>query len=192
MRIGSAYTASVVILFCVAVGIAGYAAYRVFAPPSPPPEQEAMPVIGKFTAVSPPLPAPALTYTDRNGAEKRLADLNGRWVLVNLWATWCAPCIKEMPSLDRLEAKLGTALTVVAISEDRGGAKTVDPFLAAHPVTSLAIGLDPPGHFVSAFHVEGLPTSLLIDSKGTVVAKLEGAADWDSEPTVDALRRYMR
>jgi len=192
MRIGSAYTASVVVLLCVAVGIAGYVAYRVFTPPSPPPERQEMPVIGKFTAVSPPLPAPAAPYRGRDGAEKHLADFRGHWALVNLWATWCAPCIKEMPSLDRMTAKFGPTLDVVAISEDRNGAKSVDPFLAAHPVTSLAIGLDQKGDLTSALHIEGLPTSLLIDPKGQIVAKLEGAADWDSAATLTTLHGLMR
>jgi thiol-disulfide isomerase/thioredoxin len=188
MRIGSAYTASVVVLFCVAVGIAGYVAYRVYTPASPPQERQEMPVIGKFTAVSPPLPAPAAAYQGRDGTEKHLADFHGHWVLVNLWATWCAPCIKEMPSLDRMKAKLGPTLDVVAISEDRNGAKSVDPFLAAHPVKSLAIGLDQKGGLTSALHIEGLPTSLLIDPQGQIIAKLEGAADWDSGTTLATVR----
>ena len=190
MRIGSAYTASVVVLFCVAVGIAGYVAYRTFTPVSRPKEPP-MPMIGKFTAVSPPLPAPALAFTGRDGAERRLADFAGHWVLVNLWATWCAPCIKEMPSLDRMQAKLGPSLDVLAISEDRNGTKAVDPFLAAHAVKSLAIGLDPTGKIASALHVEGLPTSLLIDPHGLLVAKLEGAAEWDEGPTLATLREFI-
>jgi thiol-disulfide isomerase/thioredoxin len=190
MRIGSTHTASVIIVICAAVGIAGYVAYRTFNPASPPQERQ-MPVIGKFTAVSPPLPAPGVAYLGRDGKDRRLADLRGRWLLVNLWATWCAPCIKEMPSLGRLQTELGTALTVVAISEDRSGAKAVEPFLAAHAIGSPAIGLDPSGGMVGALHVEGLPTSLLIDPQGRIVAKLEGAAEWDSGPTLAALKGLM-
>jgi thiol-disulfide isomerase/thioredoxin len=190
MRIGSTHTASVVIVICAAVGIAGYVAYRTLNAASPPQEQQ-MPVIGEFTPVSPPLPAPGVAYQGRDGTARHLAEFRGHWLLVNLWATWCAPCIKEMPSLGRLQAKLGTALTVVAISEDRNGAKAVEPFLATHAIASPAIGLDPSSGMVGALHVEGLPTSLLIDPQGRIVAKLEGAAEWDEGPTLARLREIM-
>jgi thiol-disulfide isomerase/thioredoxin len=191
MRIGSTLTASIVVVICVAVGIAGYVIFRTNTPAAPP-QQQQMPVIGKFTPVSPKLPAPALAYLGRDGAEKHLGDLRGHWVLVNLWATWCAPCVKEMPSLDRLQDKLGAGLTVVAISEDRKGAKSVDPFLAEKvTLKSLTVGLDPPGKITGALHVEGLPTSFLIDPQGDIVAKLEGATIWDEGPTLATLRRMM-
>ncbi len=102
---------------------------------------------------------PPWRIADATARKSTLPISHGHWVLVNLWATWCAPCIKEMPSLDRTKAKFGPALDVVAISEDRNGLKSVDPFLAAHPVTSLAIGLDQKGGLTSAMHIEGLPTS---------------------------------
>ena len=78
--------------------------------------------IGDFTPVSPPRPAPALSFTSRAGEPRHLADFRGKVLLVNLWATWCGPCVREMPSLERLQAALGDRLTVLAISEDRGGA----------------------------------------------------------------------
>ncbi len=150
-----------------------------------------MPVLGKFTVVSPPLPVPALGYMARDGAAKQLANFKGHWLLLNLWATWCAPCIKEMPSLDRMQARLGSVVDVVAISEDRGGVTAVDRFLADHAVKSLAIGLDQTGRIASALHVEGLPTTFLIDPQGSVVARLEGAATWDIGPTLATLRGLM-
>jgi thiol-disulfide isomerase/thioredoxin len=179
-----------IVLLCVAVGIVGFAADRSLTHPPPLPAPPT-PVLGKFTVVSPPLPAPALGYLARDGTAKQLADFKGRWLLLNLWATWCAPCIKEMPSLDRMQARLGSGVDVVAISEDRGGVTAVDRFLADHAVKSLAIGLDQTGRIASALHVDGLPTSFLIDPQGRVVAKLEGAATWDIGPTLATLRGLM-
>ena len=179
-----------IVLLCVAGGLIGYAANRSLTP-APPPEAPPMPVLGKFTVVSPPLPAPALGFVARDGTAKRLADFKGDWLLVNLWATWCAPCIKEMPSLDRMQAGLGAAVDVVAISEDRGGSAAVDRFLADHAVKTLTIGLDRTGSIANALHVEGLPTSFLVDPQGRIVAKLEGAAAWDDGPTLATLRGLM-
>jgi thiol-disulfide isomerase/thioredoxin len=179
-----------ILVLCIAAGIIGYVADRSFTPP-PPQDVPPMPVLGKFTLVSPPRPAPALGYVTRDGTAKQLADFKGHWLLVNLWATWCAPCIKEMPSLDRMKARLGAAVEVVAISEDRGGATAVDRFLSDHAVNSLAIGLDHTGGIASALHVEGLPTSFLIDPQGRIVARLEGAAAWDIGPTLATLRGLM-
>src|SRR5689334_18918012 len=71
--------------------------------------------LGQFTPLDPPRPAPALSFTERDGTPRQLADFRGHWVLINLWATWCGPCIEEMPSLGRLHAALGDHLTIVAI-----------------------------------------------------------------------------
>jgi thiol-disulfide isomerase/thioredoxin len=179
-----------IVLLCIAAAIIGYVADRSLTP-SPPPEAPPMPVLGKFTMVSPPLPAPALGYIAHNGTAKQLADFKGHWLLVNLWATWCAPCIKEMPSLERMQAKLGDSVDVLAISEDRGGVTAVDRFLADHSVKSLAIGLDQAGRIANALRVEGLPTSFLIDPQGRIVARLEGAAAWDIGPTMATLQELM-
>jgi thiol-disulfide isomerase/thioredoxin len=190
MRIRLTHTASIVVVIVIAVGIAGYVLFHPATPP-PRPEGQQVTAIGKFTPVSPPLPAPGAAYQARDGAAKSLRDLAGHWVLVNLWATWCAPCIKEMPSLDRMQAKLGSALDVVAVSEDRNGAKAVDPFLAKLPVKKLTIALDPTNALTNALHVEGLPTSLLIDPKGDIVAKLEGGAEWDRGRTLAKLKELI-
>jgi len=189
MRIGLTHVA-VTIVVCVAVGIAGYFAFRT--PPQPAPLQRQQEVaVGKFIAVSPPRPAPALSFTGRDGKKKALADFRGRWLLVNLWATWCAPCIKEMPSLDRMQAEFGSTLDVIAISEDRNGAKAVEPFIATLKVKSLPLGLDPAGEVAGALHVQGLPTTFLIDPQGRIVAQLEGAAEWDGDRMLATLKGLM-
>jgi thiol-disulfide isomerase/thioredoxin len=147
--------------------------------------------LGQFTPLDPPRPAPALTFTGRDGTPRSLADFRGRWVLVNLWATWCAPCVREMPSLDRLQAALGTRLAIVAISEDRGAAPVVDPFLEKLGLKQLAIYLDPKGAAGQALKARGLPTSVLIDGEGRMVGMLEGAAEWDSPKMRATLERYL-
>ena len=150
------------------------------------------PALGQFTPLDPPRPAPELSFAARDGSPLRLADFRGRWVLVNLWATWCAPCVREMPSLDRLQAKLGKRLAILAISEDRGGANVVDPFLQKLALQALGIYLDPKGRVGQELEVRGLPTSVLVDGEGRLRARLEGAADWDSPEMLAKLERYLR
>jgi thiol-disulfide isomerase/thioredoxin len=147
--------------------------------------------LGQFTALTAPLPAPALVFTTRDGVQKQLADFKGKLVLVNLWATWCAPCVEEMPSLDRLQAKLGDKLTILAISEDRQGEKVVSPFLAKIGIQHLAIFLDPKSAATNEFGAQGLPTSYLIARDGTIIGKEEGGATWDSGEMIAKLQPYL-
>jgi thiol-disulfide isomerase/thioredoxin len=148
--------------------------------------------LGEFTPLDRPRPAPELGFATRDGRAVRLADFRGRFVLVNLWATWCAPCVREMPSLDRLQARLGDRLTVLAISEDRGAGHVVAPFLEKLGLSRLAVYLDPSDAAQEAFAVRGLPTSFLIDRDGRILASLEGAAEWDSPAMLQRLERYLR
>src|SRR6266404_9962634 len=87
--------------------------------------------LGEFIPESAPQPAPETGFTDALGKPVSFADFKGKPVVVNLWATWCKPCLKEMPSLERLQAALDDKLTVAAVSEDHGGAGRVGPFVAA-------------------------------------------------------------
>ena len=160
-------------------------------PPPPAADTAATSKLGQFTALDPPLPAPALAFETRKGTVAHLADFRGQFVLLNLWATWCVPCIEEMPSLDRLQAKLGKRLRVLAVSQDRRGAAAVDPFLAQHDIKNLTVGLDPKNAAVAAFHVEGLPTSFLISRKGMILGSLIGSADWDAPKMLAVLDRYL-
>ncbi len=136
--------------------------------------------LGEFVPSSQPYPAPAISLADTTGQSIELSELQGKLVIVNLWATWCEPCLREMPSLERLQSRLGERIAVLAVAEDRGGNKTVEPFIAKLGLKSVKIYIDPKSEAGHAFGVRGLPTSFLIDREGKVLGRVEGAAEWDS------------
>ena len=138
----------------------------------------------------PARPLPALRFTDAGGAAKSVGDFRGQGVVMNFWATWCGPCVEEMPSLDRLATALqGDGITVLPLSSDRGGAAQVKGFYAAHGVRNLAIWLDPQGVAGRQLGLRGLPTTIILDRQGQEVARLEGAAAWDAPEKLAAIRR---
>ena len=147
--------------------------------------------LGQFVPSSPPRPAPQIGFTDPDGKAVSLGDFAGKLVLVNLWATWCAPCRREMPSLDRLQTRLGDKITVLAISEDMGGSKAVAPFVAHLGLKALKTYLDPKNAVDQAFKVDGLPTSLLIDRQGRVLGRVEGEAEWDSPKMLAVIEPFL-
>ena len=146
---------------------------------------------GEFIPASPPQPAPEVSFTDLKGNWVALADFKGKLVLVNLWATWCQPCLKEMPSLEKLQTDQADKLTVAAISEDRGGNQVVEPFVAKLGLDKVKIYLDPKSAVGHAFSVRGLPTTLVIDAEGRLIGRVEGAAEWDSAKMAAALQPFL-
>lgn len=140
----------------------------------------------------PPVPIPAVAFTDGDGKPLNLADKRGKVVLLNIWATWCPPCVREMPSLDRLQARFGGSdFEVVAVSEDRGGAAIVSAFYKRLGLTSLAQYLDPDSSVSRAFNVLGLPTTILIDRDGNEVGRVAGPVEWDSDAAGALVRHYI-
>ena len=126
-------------------------------------------------------PVADLAFSDESGAAKLLSNWRGKVVLVNLWATWCGPCRKEMPALARLQSKLGGAdFEVVAISIDRKGAPASAAFLAEAGATALKLYIDPSTKSLGAVQAIGLPATLLIDREGREIGRLLGPAEWDS------------
>jgi thiol-disulfide isomerase/thioredoxin len=151
------------------------------------------PFARNFTFSDPAVPAPSADFQTLDGAATALADFRGQVLLVNFWATWCVPCVKEMPALERLHLALADeGLAVLAISQDRGGAAVVTPFLARLDLQHLPVYLDAKGVLARAFALKGLPTTFVIGRDGRVLAGLVGPAEWDSPEALEFLRHYLR
>jgi thiol-disulfide isomerase/thioredoxin len=145
----------------------------------------------RFVAITPPKALPPFLFEDGNGQSLRLADFHGHPVLLNLWATWCGPCVEEMPSLDALQNALrGKGLAVIALNEDRDG-DAAAVFFKRHGIRSLSVYTDPSGHVPSALHAHGLPMSFLIDAEGQEIGYVEGDVDWSSPDTMAAIRSRL-
>jgi thiol-disulfide isomerase/thioredoxin len=148
--------------------------------------------MGDFIRFTPPKPVPALDITDGTGRAIDLASFRGRVVLLNLWATWCSPCVREMPTLDRLQSALGAeGFEVVALSLDRKGRDVVAPFYERLGLDNLRM------YFATTaatriLGANGLPTSYLIDRRGRLVGHLVGTAEWDSPAAKALIRHVMR
>ena len=124
--------------------------------------------------------APATVFSDGEGRRVVLGDFKGKVVLVNFWATWCAPCREEMPALDRLQEKLGGPdFQVVALAVDRGGASAIRRFYEQVGVKQLPIYVDTSGASLREAAAPGLPTTILLDRGGREVARFVGQAEWD-------------
>jgi thiol-disulfide isomerase/thioredoxin len=135
---------------------------------------------------------PEATFQDATGKERTLADWRGKVLLLNLWATWCLPCRKEMPSLDRLQKALGSdKFAVVAVSVDRKGLDASRKFLEETEVKSLGLYVDPATRMTSTFKVVGLPATLLINAEGREIGRLLGPAEWDSEEAKQLIRAAL-
>ena len=138
----------------------------------------------------PPAALGDVRFTDAKGKAVTLADKRGRVVLMNFWATWCSPCVREMPSLDRLQAQFDKSVfEVVLISEDRDPA-VIEPFLKRLGLANMAAYHDPRSRLSRQLAVRGLPTTLLIDRSGYEVGRVVGSAEWDSPEALELIRRY--
>jgi thiol-disulfide isomerase/thioredoxin len=136
--------------------------------------------LARFTLAKEPKPLPELAFSDAEDKPIKLADYTGRTVLLNFWATWCAPCVKEMPSLDRLQAEMGKdRFVVLPLSLDGPSKPKVAPFYADRKLANLGIYFDKGKKAMGALDISVLPTSILVDSQGREIGRLEGDADWD-------------
>lgn len=148
--------------------------------------------IKAFTFAKGRPPAPDVALVDADGKAVPLSTYQGRVVLLNFWATWCAPCLREMPALDRLQAALGGKdFKVVTASVDRGGASVAGPWLKGKGLKNLPVILDPKNKLFRALGGVGMPTTWLLDRKGRIIGKLEGAAEWDSPEAKEFLRTVI-
>lgn len=139
------------------------------------------PVTGRLDRSHAGTPAPSFTFQDENGQPTSMAAFRGKPTLVNLWATWCAPCIVEMPSLDALAEREGDALNIVALSQDLDGREQVTRFFGQRDFRHLEANLDPEMRFMTEMRLDTLPTTILYDSEGREVWRMVGMAEWESE-----------
>ncbi|SNT72947.1 TlpA disulfide reductase family protein [Paracoccus seriniphilus] len=137
--------------------------------------------------------APAVSelgFTDPDGGEHFLADYRGKVVLLNFWATWCAPCREEMPSLEKLQAEMGgDDFAVVPVATGRNAPDKITKFFDETGVQNLPVLLDPKQQLAREMGVLGLPVTILIDREGHEVARLLGDADWAGEPAKEVIRQ---
>lgn len=138
--------------------------------------------LDKLVVAETPAPVAQTEFTDRDGAAHTLADWQGKVVMLNFWATWCAPCREEMPALDRLQAELGgDDFEVVTIATGRNAVDRIDAFFEEVGVETLPVLLDPRQQVARDMGVVGLPVTVLIDREGREVARYLGDAEWDSD-----------
>ena len=139
-----------------------------------------------------PRDLPEIHFADADKGELTLAEFRGKVVLLNIWATWCVPCRKEMPALDRLQGLLGgDDFVVVPLSIDRKGVEAVKPFYEELGLQKLGIYVDASGAASRALAAPGVPTTLLINREGREVARKMGAAEWDGPDMVALIRRQI-
>jgi thiol-disulfide isomerase/thioredoxin len=178
---------------------------RVYGPPlaSSPAEIKGAPVpdVAAWAPTASPLELsvfgqpremPEIHFTDAEERPLTLTDFRGKVVLLNIWATWCVPCRKEMPSLDRLQAQLGgDDFVVLPLSIDRAGLPAVRRFHEELGLQNLGIYVDSSGAASRALAAPGVPTTLLIDRNGREVARKMGATEWDGLEMVALIRRQI-
>lgn len=152
--------------------------------------------VGALEKLAPAAPAtrlPIVTVENESGRQVAFTDMKGKVLLVNFWATWCAPCRHEMPSLDALEAALGGPdFAVVPISIDRGGKEVAARFFAETGIKTLPLYLDPTSRAARALKVYGLPVTLLVDASGHEIARFVGPADWASAEAQNLIRALIQ
>lgn len=174
--------------------VAGTAIWWFFAAKSS--ENRAQPALTgwmqNFTPTMNGEPVPKRGFAAKNGAERNFSDFSGKIVLINFWATWCGPCIREMPSLQRLQtARGGKDFTVIALSQDLRGWPIVTPFLEKHDLAALPIYVDRKTAIGRALKVKGLPTSILLDRQGRELGRLAGHTEWDSPEALALIDHYV-
>lgn len=160
--------------------------------PRKPLAEDLPPLSRNLVRVNPPAQPPDVPFYDADGKEHHLADFKGRGMVVNLWATWCVPCVHEIPSLAAAARALAPDdIAVLTLASDRGGPGKVSDWFADHNITALPVLMDPKGELAMAFAAHGIPTTFIINKSGLVVARLEGAADWGSPEAVQLIKALV-
>lgn len=139
-----------------------------------------------------PSPVASIEFEDQGGKTRNLGDFKGKIIVLNIWATWCVPCRKEMPTLDHLQAALGGPdFEVVPVSIDLGGIVAVRKFYADIGVLNLSIYVDISGRATHQIGAFGVPTTLILDRDREEIARAVGPAEWDSPEIMQFLRSVI-
>jgi thiol-disulfide isomerase/thioredoxin len=139
-----------------------------------------------------PIAAPNLQFTDATGRKLKLSDYRGAGLVVDVWATWCGPCVAEFPSLAALAPKLAPAkIFVLPISIDMGGLDVVRAFYLSRHIKTLPILLDPQGNAMNALNTSGIPITIIVNPTGQIVAHTLGAANWNTPRTIRLLHTLI-
>ena len=150
------------------------------------------PSLGRFIQQIPPTALSATTFHDAKNTEYSIKDYRGKGLILNFWATWCPPCVKEMPALIKLKKIIeNDNILILALSEDRGGAKTVISFFENQGLEGLDALVDKKGKVAHEYEIQGLPVSLLIDKEGLERGRVIGIADWDKPEVINFIRRCI-
>jgi peroxiredoxin len=142
--------------------------------------------------VRPPATPPSFSFTTADGARQTLADYRGKGVVLNVWATWCVPCIAEMPALDDFAAsarKVG--IVVLPVSIDTRGLPAVRKFYDSHRIENLPILVDPDGKVLQALRISGIPASFVVDRAGRIAGYLEGPVQWDAPEAIASIQALV-
>ena len=133
-----------------------------------------------------------LIFKDHQEKEISFSEFRGKVLLVNFWATWCVPCIKEMPSLDRLKSKFEKNFDVIAISLDRDGKKKVTDFFNENKIINLEKFFDINNSLAKEINLIGLPTSFFINKKGDLIGYYEGDMEWDNDTVIEFINYLIK
>ena len=133
-----------------------------------------------------------LTFKDHKEKEISFSDFKGKILLVNFWATWCAPCIKEMPSLDRLETKINGDFDVIAISVDRDGIEKVIDFFDENKISNLEKFFDIKNSLAKEMNLYGVPTSFFVNKEGNLIGYYQGDMEWDNDTVINFINYLIK
>ena len=150
-------------------------------------------VLDAFQSTTPPRAIPDAKVITKDGSERPLSYYKGKGIVLNFWATWCAPCVREMPQLDRLAALVReNGIEVLTVSEDRLGLEKAAEFYTKNKLTDLPLLIDQKMRVLKAMGVRGLPSTILINAEGMEIGRVLGVAEWDSIETVAFIRKCLK
>lgn len=147
----------------------------------------------KFVPGGSQQPVSVVNFEDGHGRSLSLKDFSGRYVLLHLWASWCAPCVKEMPALEALRNKFNNRqFEIVALSEDHEGAAAAQAFYQRRGIQYMPVFVDRSGRAPALLHAEGLPTTIFINPSGTEYGRIAGEADWASPEALQFIQSWLK